>query len=102
MRHINDVYTQRYNKLKKTDGPLVRGRYKAMLVDVDNYLSVDSYAKLALNRSYENCLNFPWIRERVDAETLKIHQWFFDIKSGKIFAYSSNTLNYEPLATLEA
>ncbi len=38
MRHINGVYTQRYNKLKKTDGPLFRGRYKAIVVDVDNYL----------------------------------------------------------------
>ena len=38
MRHINGVYTQRYNRLKKTDGPLFRGRYKAILVDEDSYL----------------------------------------------------------------
>ncbi len=38
MRHINGVYTQRYNRLKKTDGPLFRGRYKAILVDKDTYL----------------------------------------------------------------
>ena len=38
MRHINGVYTQRYNRLKKTDGPLFRGRYKAILVDSDAYL----------------------------------------------------------------
>ena len=38
MRHINGVYTQRYNRLKQTDGPLFRGRYKAILVDKDNYL----------------------------------------------------------------
>ena len=38
MRHINGVYTQRYNRLKRTDGPLFRGRYKAILVDKDNYL----------------------------------------------------------------
>ena len=38
MRHINGVYTQRYNRLKRTDGPLFRGRYKAILVDHDNYL----------------------------------------------------------------
>lgn len=38
MRHINGVYTQRYNRLKNTDGPLFRGRYKAILVDSDNYL----------------------------------------------------------------
>ncbi len=38
MRHINGVYTQRYNKLQKIDGPLFRGRYKAILVDEDDYL----------------------------------------------------------------
>ncbi|WP_298774523.1 hypothetical protein [uncultured Shewanella sp.] len=38
MRHINGVYTQRYNKLKRTDGPLFRGRYKAILVEADEYL----------------------------------------------------------------
>ncbi len=38
MRHINGVYTQRYNWLKKTDGSLFRGRYKAILVDIDAYL----------------------------------------------------------------
>jgi REP element-mobilizing transposase RayT len=28
MRHINGVYTQRHNRLLKTDGFLFRGRYK--------------------------------------------------------------------------
>ena len=38
MRHLNGVYTQRYNRIQKTDGPLYRGRYKAILIDVDAYL----------------------------------------------------------------
>ncbi len=38
MRHINGVYTQRYNQNKKTDGPLFRGRYKAILIEGDSYL----------------------------------------------------------------
>lgn len=37
MRHINGVYTQRHNRLKKTDGPLFRGRYKAICVEADSY-----------------------------------------------------------------
>ena len=37
MRHINGVYTQRYNRMKKTDGSLFRGRYKAILVEEDSY-----------------------------------------------------------------
>ena len=38
MRHINGVYTQRYNRRHKQDGQLFRGRYKAVCVDGDSYL----------------------------------------------------------------
>lgn len=38
MRHINGVYTQRYNKKHGQDGPLFRGRYKSILVNGDSYL----------------------------------------------------------------
>ena len=31
MCHLNGVYTQRYNRRKRSDGPLFRGRYKAIL-----------------------------------------------------------------------
>lgn len=57
----------------------------------------DDYAKLALNHSYENCLSFPWIREKVAREELSIHLWFFDIKMGQIFTYSETEKNYLPL-----
>lgn len=48
----------------------------------------DEYVKLGLGRSYKNCLTFPWIKEKVEEENLKIHRWFFDIKKGQIFTYS--------------
>ena len=38
MRHINGVYTQYYNYLKNTDGPLFRGRYKAINLEASSYL----------------------------------------------------------------
>jgi len=38
MRHIGSIYTQRYNRKRKTDGPLFCGRYKAILVERDAYL----------------------------------------------------------------
>lgn len=38
MGYINGVYTQRFNRVQKVDGPLFRGRYKSILVDSDNYL----------------------------------------------------------------
>jgi len=38
MRHLNGVYTQRFNRSHKKEGQLFRGRYKAVLVDEDNHL----------------------------------------------------------------
>jgi REP element-mobilizing transposase RayT len=38
MRHINGVYTQRYNRRHRCDGQLFRGRYKSILVSGDSYL----------------------------------------------------------------
>ena len=38
MRHLNGVYTQRYNRVHNCDGTLFRGRYKAILVEEDPYL----------------------------------------------------------------
>jgi len=38
MRHINGIYTQRYNSRHHTDGQLFRGRFKSILVEADSYL----------------------------------------------------------------
>ncbi len=38
MRHIDGVYTQRYNRFHRCDGPLFRGRYKSILLGADTYL----------------------------------------------------------------
>jgi putative transposase len=38
MRHINGVYTQRFNNIHGYDGHLFRGRYKSILIDADSYL----------------------------------------------------------------
>ena len=37
MRHLNGVYTQRYNKRHRCDGQLFRGRYKSIVVESDSY-----------------------------------------------------------------
>lgn len=38
MRHLDGLYTQRLNRVELRDGPLFRGRYKAVLIDSDQYL----------------------------------------------------------------
>jgi putative transposase len=39
MRHLDGLYTQRFNRFHGRDGALFRGRYKAIVVDKDNYLA---------------------------------------------------------------
>ena len=62
----------------------------------------DDYAKLALNKSLQNCLTFPWINSKVLQKELAIHLWFFDVKKGQIFTYSGTSEEYQPLELLDA
>ena len=38
MRHLDGVYTQRFNRAHRRDGPLFRGRYRAILIEAEEYL----------------------------------------------------------------
>jgi carbonic anhydrase len=57
----------------------------------------DDFAKKALLDSYQNCMTFPWIKQKVQESELNIHLWFFDIKEGEIFTYSQTHKKYLPL-----
>lgn len=46
MRHLNGVYTQRFNKKWHRDGPLFRGRYKALLADETRLFELMRYIHL--------------------------------------------------------
>ncbi|MEE8320939.1 MAG: transposase [Gammaproteobacteria bacterium] len=80
MRHINGQYTQRYNRLKRTDGPLFRGRYKAILIDADSYLlQVSRYihrnpieTKKPLVKRLED---YPWSSYRYCIRQAKAPEW---------------------------
>jgi len=44
MRHVDGIYTQKFNRVHHRDGPLFRGRYKAILINAEEYfLSVVRY-----------------------------------------------------------
>lgn len=63
----------------------------------DHAHDTDACAKSALNHSYQNCLSFPWIQDKVTKKELFIHLWFFDIEKGQIFTYSDTQKEYRPL-----
>ncbi len=49
----------------------------------------DACAKLALEQSFQNCKQFPWIQKPFMQKTLSIHLWFFDIRTGCIFTHNA-------------
>ncbi len=75
---------------------------------VDNWVSiidigkhdkyqVDDYSKLSLINSYNNCLTFPWIKNKLDNKELDIHLWFFDIESCEILTYDHDNNTYKDI-----
>ncbi|KRD13494.1 transposase [Acidovorax sp. Root267] len=63
MRHINGVYTQRFNRRHGKVGHLFQGRFKAILVDRDAYLlEVCRYVELNRVRAHlvEHPAQWPW------------------------------------------
>lgn len=58
MRHINGVYTQRFNRRHSKVGHLFQGRFKAILVDRDAYL-LEVCRYVELNRVRANLVAHP-------------------------------------------
>ena len=78
MRHINGVYTQRYNRLNKTGGSLFRGRYKAILVDSAAYLlHLSKYIHLnPLSAGMVDCLEqYEWSSYSAYIDRIKVPRW---------------------------
>jgi len=59
MRQVDGLYTQHYQRLRKSSGSLFRGRYKAVLIQPEDYL-------LPLSR---------FIHLKVRKQDLEKHQW---------------------------
>jgi putative transposase len=59
MRQLNGIYTQKFNWKRCRSGHLLQGRYKAILVDKDEYLlALSRY--LMLNPVRAGIAEFPW------------------------------------------
>ena len=56
---------------------------------------VNAGVKGALMQSFQRCLTFPWIKDKIDQSTLTIHQWYFDITQGQLFEYQAKSQSYE-------
>lgn len=63
MRHLNSMYTRRFNRAEKRDGPLFRGRFKSIIVDAEDYLVALSryiHRNPVEAKLVKNPLGYPW------------------------------------------
>ncbi len=78
MRHINGVYTQRFNRSHEEEGQLFCGRYKAVLVEDDSHLlEVLRYIhrnplKVDTVKSFQD---YPWSSHRGYLSMAKKYAW---------------------------
>lgn len=81
MRHLNGVYTQRFNLTTRRDGALFRGRYKSILVQDNQYkLRLSRY--IHLNPTKANLVkhpdDYPWSSMMYySGKTLDVPEWLF-------------------------
>jgi len=78
MRHLNGVYTQRFNRTIQSDGPLFRGRYKALLIEADSYLAqVSRYIHLnpVIAKITDKPDDYPWSSYRAYFNKSKELHW---------------------------
>lgn len=47
--------------------------------------------------SLDNLMTYPWIRRRVEAGTLALHGWYFDLAAGTLLAYSARKQEFLPI-----
>jgi carbonic anhydrase len=51
----------------------------------------------AVVNSVRNLMSFPWVAERVNAGTLVLHAWWFNLTKGQLYAFNPAALAFEPV-----
>ena len=95
MRHINCIYTQRFNRCHNTDGALFRGRYKAIVIQEDSYiLNVSRYIHLnpVEAKLVEHPKNFEFSSYKFYIEKCDGCNW---LTKNELDGYFENTAQHE-------
>jgi putative transposase len=92
MRHLNGLYTRHYNKKYQKDGSLFRGRYKAILIDAENYLlQLSRYIHLNPVKAHlaEHPNKYPWSSYHFYSKNSKPPEWIYTRKgkTGQILSF---------------
>lgn len=62
-------------------------------------LQAKACEQAAILTSLENLRSFPWIRERIEKNTLTLHGWYFDIDAGELLSYHPETQKFISVLT---
>lgn len=113
MRELNGSYTQSFNRSYNRVGPLFQGRFKAILVDQDNYaLELSRYIHLnpVKAKISELAQDYPWssyaffVGNKKKPEFLGtdfILSQFKDLKAFKQFTHEGLAKQWDPLKSCE-
>ena len=58
---------------------------------------VNAHAKKSIITSYNNCMTFPWINEKVKTGELRLHPLYLEIADAEIYEYDKETDNFEKI-----
>lgn len=53
--------------------------------------------RAAIRGSLDNLLTYPWIKQRVNAGTLNLHGWWFDLETGDLWATDADNSSFLPV-----
>lgn len=96
MRHINGVYTQRYNKLRETDGPLFRGRFKAILMEEETYLlNLSRYIHRNPIKFVKKLEDYKWSSYPSYLNLVQSPKWLNKVKTMEFFDGLKNIKHYK-------
>ena len=91
MRHLNGVYTQRFNRRHKKDGHLFRGRFKAILVQEDEYLThLIRYIHLNPTNPTSKLKDYPWTSHKQYLKAQDEKPWLCVRLGLSFFAHKTN------------
>ena len=75
----------------------VRDKVVRELINRPREEIVRAVEQAAVVNSVRNLTTFPWIAERVEAGTLVLHAWWFNLIEGQLYAYNTRAAAFEPV-----
>jgi carbonic anhydrase len=53
--------------------------------------------RAAIRGSLDNLMSYPWIRDRVESGSVKLHGWWFDIETGDLWCTDAENRSFLPM-----